>query len=310
MTVERFPVEASHILMFARSVARPEPGLRRRRVRQRHRGRRIHRTTDVRPGERPVRPGLRAAPEDRPGVVRLRQERHGGQTERRRQRWQRRGPPRRAALRVPPSADGWRSAHNGRAPGKTWEKEGRRGGKLRSANRSTEYRTQAGELVVTARGVGVRTGEGGGAIMSLKVSELSVGDSREDRDRRRPHPDPDRACTPGASGDYNPLHTDEKFTTEVAGYPSVFAHGMLTMGMTGRVVTDWVGDGRLKSYGVRFSKQVWPGDTLTDHRDGRGDPPRGWHELRRLQGVDPQPGRRRGPYLGTRRPASRVIDGA
>ena len=43
----------------------------------------------------------------------------------------------------------------------------------------------------------------------------------------------------GASGDYNPLHSDDKFTTEVAGYPSVFAHGMLTMGMTGRVLTDW-----------------------------------------------------------------------
>ena len=42
----------------------------------------------------------------------------------------------------------------------------------------------------------------------------------------------------GASGDYNPLHSDDKFTTEVAGYPSVFAHGMLTMGMTGRVLTD------------------------------------------------------------------------
>ena len=34
----------------------------------------------------------------------------------------------------------------------------------------------------------------------------------------------------GASGDYNPLHSDDKFTTEVAGYPSVFAHGMLTHG--------------------------------------------------------------------------------
>src|SRR3954451_18885046 len=67
----------------------------------------------------------------------------------------------------------------------------------------------------------------------------------------------------GSSGDYNPLHTDDKFTTEVAGYPSVFAHGMLTMGMSGRVVTDWVGLDALKSYGVRFSKQVFPGATLT-----------------------------------------------
>ena len=45
----------------------------------------------------------------------------------------------------------------------------------------------------------------------------------------------------GASGDYNPLHSDDKFTVDVAGYPSVFAHGMLTMGMTGRVLTDWFG---------------------------------------------------------------------
>ena len=67
----------------------------------------------------------------------------------------------------------------------------------------------------------------------------------------------------GASGDYNPQHTDDRFTKEVAGYPSVFAHGMLTMGMTGRVLTDWFGTEALTAYGVRFVKQVWPGDTLT-----------------------------------------------
>ena len=67
----------------------------------------------------------------------------------------------------------------------------------------------------------------------------------------------------GASGDYNPLHSDEVFATKVAGYPTVFAHGMLTMGMTGRMLTDYVGDGRLTRYGGRFTSQVWPGDTLT-----------------------------------------------
>ena len=67
----------------------------------------------------------------------------------------------------------------------------------------------------------------------------------------------------GASGDYNPLHSDERFATEVAGYPSVFAHGMLTMGMTGRVLTDWFGPEALLAYGVRFVAQVWPGDRLT-----------------------------------------------
>jgi acyl dehydratase len=66
----------------------------------------------------------------------------------------------------------------------------------------------------------------------------------------------------GASGDYNPLHTDERFATEVGGYPSVFAHGMLTMGMAARVLTDWFGTEALLDYGVRFVSQVWPGDTL------------------------------------------------
>jgi len=67
----------------------------------------------------------------------------------------------------------------------------------------------------------------------------------------------------GASGDYNPLHTDEIFTTKVAGYPTVFAHGMLSMGLTGKMLTNYVGDGRLTNYGVRFVAQVWPGDSLT-----------------------------------------------
>ncbi|HVM64461.1 MAG TPA: MaoC/PaaZ C-terminal domain-containing protein [Acidimicrobiales bacterium] len=67
----------------------------------------------------------------------------------------------------------------------------------------------------------------------------------------------------GASGDYNPLHSDERFATEVAGFPSVFAHGMLTMGMTGRVITDWFGPEAVLTFGGRFVGQVWPGDQLT-----------------------------------------------
>jgi acyl dehydratase len=67
----------------------------------------------------------------------------------------------------------------------------------------------------------------------------------------------------GASGDYNPLHSDEIFATQVAGFPAIFAHGMLTMGLTGKMVTNYVGDGRLRSFGGRFREQVWPGDTLT-----------------------------------------------
>jgi acyl dehydratase len=67
----------------------------------------------------------------------------------------------------------------------------------------------------------------------------------------------------GASGDFNPLHSDERFAREVAGHPGVFAHGMLTMGLGARVITDWFGVESLLSFGVQFRAQVWPGDTLT-----------------------------------------------
>jgi peroxisomal enoyl-CoA hydratase 2 len=66
----------------------------------------------------------------------------------------------------------------------------------------------------------------------------------------------------GASGDFSLQHIDEVYNTQVAGYPSVFAHGMLTMGMAGRVLTDFIGDGRLKKFGFQFRQQVWPGDSL------------------------------------------------
>ena len=97
--------------------------------------------------------------------------------------------------------------------------------------------------------------------MALSKSKLKVGDTHTARlveDLKRTQ----IVQYAGASGDYNPLHTDEIFTTKVAGYPSVFAHGMLTMGMTGKMLTDYVGDARLTKYGVRFTSQVWPGDTL------------------------------------------------
>jgi acyl dehydratase len=67
----------------------------------------------------------------------------------------------------------------------------------------------------------------------------------------------------GASGDFNPIHHDETFATKAAGYPSPFAHGMLTMGLTGKLITEWLGDGVVRDFGVRFVSQVWPGDTLT-----------------------------------------------
>ncbi|MFJ1863796.1 MaoC family dehydratase [Streptomyces sp. NPDC088097] len=60
----------------------------------------------------------------------------------------------------------------------------------------------------------------------------------------------------GASGDFNPIHWNEKFAKEV-GLPDVIAHGMFTMAEAIRVVTDWAGDpGSVVEYGVRFTRPV------------------------------------------------------
>lgn len=113
--------------------------------------------------------------------------------------------------------------------------------------------------------------------MALRAASVKVGDRNEQvlvDDLTRTQ----IVQYAGASGDYNPLHTDEVYATQAAGYPGTFAHGMLTMGATGRLLTDWVGDGRLLRYGARFVKQVWPGDRLTASaeitalRDDEGGP--------------------------------------
>jgi acyl dehydratase len=97
--------------------------------------------------------------------------------------------------------------------------------------------------------------------MPLKASQVKVGDTFEDvlvTDLKRTQ----LVMYSGTSGDYNPLHSDDLYCRESAGYPGVFAHGMLTMGMTGRIVTDRFGAENVKKYGVRFTNQVWPGDDL------------------------------------------------
>jgi acyl dehydratase len=66
----------------------------------------------------------------------------------------------------------------------------------------------------------------------------------------------------GASGDFNPMHHDEVKAT-AAGQPSVFGHGMLSMGFLGSALTDYVGVGNIRRYQVRFAKQTWPDEKLS-----------------------------------------------
>jgi acyl dehydratase len=68
----------------------------------------------------------------------------------------------------------------------------------------------------------------------------------------------------GAALDFNPIHWNERVAREV-GLPDVIAHGMLTMALGGRLVTDWIGDpGAVVEYGVRFTRPV----VVPDDADG------------------------------------------
>ncbi len=89
--------------------------------------------------------------------------------------------------------------------------------------------------------------------MSLTV-QPQVGDELPVREFPVTRLDLVRYC--GASGDFNPIHWNERVAVEV-GLPGVIAHGMFTMATAIRVVTDWIGDpGALREYGVRFTRPV------------------------------------------------------
>ena len=66
----------------------------------------------------------------------------------------------------------------------------------------------------------------------------------------------------GASGDMNRIHHDEAFAKS-AGFPGVFAVGMLNAGLLGTYLTDWLGAPNVRRFHVQFRAQVWPGDELT-----------------------------------------------
>lgn len=66
----------------------------------------------------------------------------------------------------------------------------------------------------------------------------------------------------GAGGDFNPIHHDEEFARS-AGMPTIFAMGLMHGGMLAANLARWLGRANVLSYRLRFTGQVWPGDTLT-----------------------------------------------
>lgn len=90
--------------------------------------------------------------------------------------------------------------------------------------------------------------------MTPRLQDVSVG--TELPSRSFPITRADLVRYAGASGDFNVIHWNERIAVGV-GLPNVIAHGMLTMGLAGRVVTDWLGDpGALVEFGVRFTRPV------------------------------------------------------
>jgi acyl dehydratase len=112
-------------------------------------------------------------------------------------------------------------------------------------------------------------------MTQLKKSELSVG--MQAPELRHVLTRTDLVRYAGASGDFNPMHHDE-VKAQGAGQPSVFGHGMLSMGFLGTAITGFVGVGNIAEYSVRFARQTWPGEELITHVAVTG--------LRQLDGKD------------------------
>lgn len=97
--------------------------------------------------------------------------------------------------------------------------------------------------------------------MSLDISKLNVGDII-------PEMTFDELTQvqlikyAGAAGDFNPIHTVPSYAKE-AGLDGTIAHGMLIMGMLGKLISDWSGIKNVVKYGVSFKSKTVPGDILT-----------------------------------------------
>ena len=90
--------------------------------------------------------------------------------------------------------------------------------------------------------------------MAVSYDEVEVG--TELPARSYPVRRVDLVMYAGASGDFNPIHWNERTATAV-GLPNVIAHGMFTMAEAARLITDWTGDpGAIEDYGVRFTRPV------------------------------------------------------
>jgi peroxisomal enoyl-CoA hydratase 2 len=174
-------------------------------------------------------------------------------------------------------------------PGRTWTKTTKRGERLTFTELIKELEDGSGELLLRTRMVLVCKAP---ADAAPGAPSLGAGPAATGPDIAAPAPATATAdsrellvcdeitCTQiiqyaGASGDFSELHTDEPRAI-AAGQPKLMAHGMLTMGLTAKVLTAWFGAVAVRSFSARFVAPVWPGDRLTATAtvvsvDSRGD---------------------------------------
>jgi acyl dehydratase len=178
------------------------------------------------------------------------------------------------------------------SPGTEWEKNGRQG-TLHFREVVSDYRDATGAPVATARWIAVaispsassseRQEQSSGQanrtpapappaqspepLLGLPASRLRLGDAKagdswsdvvvEDLTLSQ------LVRYAGASGDFIALHHDAQIARTVGGYEGVFAHGMLTMGLSGRALSSLVATEQLRRFSGRMVSIVYPGDTLT-----------------------------------------------
>jgi len=90
-------------------------------------------------------------------------------------------------------------------------------------------------------------------VTRLNYDEIDIGS--EGPERHLTLTRADLVQYAGASGEFNPVHHDEPLV-QATGMPSVFGHGMFSMGLLCTALAGWAGPGHVTRVGVRFSKQT------------------------------------------------------
>jgi acyl dehydratase len=101
-----------------------------------------------------------------------------------------------------------------------------------------------------------------GVTMQIYFEDVSVGQERI-KLAKGPIQRNQHVMYASASGDFNPLHTDDDFAKAVGMKDGVIAHEMLIMGFVGQAITAWVPQKTLRKFGVRFSGMIKLGSTIT-----------------------------------------------